>query len=129
MRKFLLVAGIAGLVTVWTSCGGGDSKPAEKKDEAPGTTNLSDNPVYQKGVALAKSTGCYNCHDIKNQVSGPAYQQVAIKYANMPDTIVGHLAKKIVAGGEGVWGEVPMPPQPVSQEDAEALVRYILLLK
>jgi cytochrome c len=128
MRKFLLVAGMAGLTIVWASCGGGGSKPAEKKDDTQGS-NISDNPVYQKGMGLAKTSGCFQCHDVRNKVSGPAYQEVANKYADQPDSIVTHLAKKIVAGGEGVWGEVPMPPQPVTQEDAEALVRYILLLK
>jgi cytochrome c len=48
----------------------------------------------------------------------------------MPDTIVEHLAKKVISGGSGVWGEIMMTPHPgLSLDSAEAIVRYILLLK
>lgn len=125
MRKFLFVAGT---VTLLASCGGGDSKPAEKKEGATSGGNLSDNPVYQKGLALAGQSGCLNCHDVANKISGPSYQEVAEKYQGS-DTAVSYLTKKILSGGTGVWGEVPMPPQPVTPEDAEAIVKYVLLLK
>jgi cytochrome c len=48
----------------------------------------------------------------------------------MPDTIVSHLADKIISGGSGVWGEIPMIPHPsISKDDAQTMVKYVLLLK
>ena len=73
---------------------------------------------------------CLTCHAIDDKVTGPPYREVANKYANYPDTIVAHLAHKIITGGNGVWGEVFMTPHPdLSREDAEAMVKYIRLLK
>jgi len=128
-RKLLVVAaGIAFL----TSCGGGDDKAADaKKNEQPSISAPanSDNPDYQKGLALVGKSGCLSCHAVADKVNGPAYRDIAGKYASASDTIVGHLAKKILSGGSGVWGEIPMPAQPVTQPDAEQMVKYILLLK
>jgi cytochrome c len=128
-RKFLLVAaGIAFLI----SCGSDGSKSAEaKKDEHPSVSapDKSENPDYQKGLALVGKSACLGCHAVADKVQGPAYRDIANKYASASDTIVGHLAKKILNGGTGVWGEIPMPAQPVTQADAEAMVKYILLLK
>ena len=70
------------------------------------------------------------CHQIDEKLTGPPYREVANKYAGMSDTIVTHLAKKVLTGGNGVWGEIFMTPHPdVSQADAETMVKYILLLK
>jgi len=60
---------------------------------------------------------------------GPAYKDVAAKYENTEEN-VKMLATKVIKGGSGVWGAVPMTPHPqISQEDAEAMVKYVLLLK
>ena|ERR1044071_904271 len=129
LRKFLFVTAAAAFLI---SCGGGDGKTADaKKDEQASVSPLdnSGNPDYSKGLALVGKSGCLTCHAVNDKVNGPAYRDIADKYASQPDSIVGHLARKIVSGGEGVWGEVPMPPQPVTQEDAEAMVKYIRLLK
>lgn len=100
------------------------------KTETPATTDLSSNPVYQKGLELYAKNDCGTCHKVDEKLTGPAYADVANKYANAPDTIVTHLAKKVIAGGTGVWGQVPMTPHPnLSEADAEALVKYVLLLK
>ena len=99
----------------------------EKKEDA---SDLSNNPDYQKGVALIGQSDCLTCHKIEEKLQGPSYRDVANKYASLPDTIVTHLAGKIIKGGSGVWGEVPMTPHPaLSEEDAKSMVKYILLLK
>jgi len=115
------------------ACGGGSSSKTEepKKEEAK-TEDLSKNPDYQKGLELISNPNldCFTCHQIEDKLNGPPYRQVANKYAGMPDTIVTHLAKKVISGGSGVWGEVMMTPHPaLKQADAEAIVKYILLLK
>ena len=108
-----------------------ESKPAEeKKEEAPAVNDITKNPDYQKGLELIAKSDCLTCHNVTDKINGPAYQDVATKYANAGDTIVAHLANKIISGGSGVWGEIPMIPHPaISKEDAESMVKYILLLK
>jgi cytochrome c len=135
MKKIILSLAV---VTLLFACGSSSSdkkeeKPEEKKEaektEEP-ASELSDNPVYQKGLALIAKSDCLTCHKVDEPLTGPTYREVANKYASMPDTIIRHLAGKIISGGNGVWGEVFMTPHAgVSVEDAEAMVKYILLLK
>jgi cytochrome c len=114
-------------VFVLAACGGNESAP---KPEETKTNDISKNPDYQKGLEIASKSDCFTCHEVDNKLTGPAYRDVANKYAGMPDTIVTHLAKKVISGGSGVWGEIMMTPHPgLSLDSAEAIVRYILLLK
>jgi cytochrome c len=100
------------------------------KKEEPEAVDITKDPNYQKGLDLATKEKCFTCHEIETKLTGPPYRDVANKYAGMPDTIVSHLADKIISGGTGVWGEIPMTPHPgLSKADAETIVRYILLLK
>jgi cytochrome c len=122
MKKFFA---FAFTIAVLAGCGGSDTKT-----EAPKTVDISKNPDYQKGLELASKSDCFTCHHVDDKLTGPPYRDVANKYAGMPDTIVTHLAKKIITGGSGVWGQIMMTPHPaLSQADAEAIVKYILLLK
>jgi cytochrome c len=113
------------------ACGsGGNSKTEEPKKEETKADDLSKNPDYQKGLELASKSDCFTCHQIEDKLTGPSYRDVANKYAGMPDTIVAHLAGKIISGGSGVWGQIIMTPHPaLSEADAEAIVKYVLLLK
>lgn len=114
------------------SCGSGDDKKAEgdKKEPTTETTDITKDPAYDKGLGLIAKSDCLTCHKVDEALTGPSYRDVANKYATMSDTIVTHLAGKIIKGGNGVWGEIAMTPHAgVSQEDAEAMVKYILLLK
>jgi cytochrome c len=111
-----------------TACGSNDAK--EKGETTDNTNDITQNPDYQKGLALVTKNDCFTCHKIDETLTGPPYREVANKYAGMPDTIVQHLAKKVISGGAGVWGQVFMTPHPgFSEADAEAMVKYILLLK
>ena len=107
-----------------------DSKDKNEDKPVAQATDHSSNPDYQKGLGLVTKSDCLTCHKIDEPLTGPAYQEVANKYAGLPDTIVTHLANKIISGGKGVWGEVYMTPHPgISTDDAQAMVKYILLLK
>jgi cytochrome c len=90
---------------------------------------LSDNPDYQKGLALVAGSDCLTCHKTSEKNIGPAYKEVAAKYENTEENIE-MLAGKIIKGGSGNWGAIPMTPHPqLKQEDVEQMVKYILLLK
>jgi cytochrome c len=66
---------------------------------------------------------------VKEKNIGPAYQDVANKYENNDENIA-LLASKIIKGGSGVWGAIPMTPHPqISEDDAKQMVKYVLLLK
>lgn len=102
----------------------------KKTDTASAPANaLSANPDYQKGLTLVGGSDCLTCHKVNEKNIGPAYKDVAAKYENTEDN-VKMLAAKIIKGGAGNWGAIPMTPHPqVKEEDAEAMVKYILLLK
>jgi cytochrome c len=80
-------------------------------------------------MELAKAKNCLACHAIDKKLVGPAYKDVAAKYANDKGA-AARLAKKVREGGVGVWGQVPMPANPqVSEAEAETLVKWVLSLK
>ena len=123
MRKIVVISIASIFLVACNSAGSGKGNTEEKND-------LTNNPVYQKGLALVSQNKCFTCHTIDEPLTGPPYRQVAGKYAGMPDTIVSHLARKVISGGTGVWGQIFMTAHPdISQADAEAMVKYILLLK
>ena len=122
--KYLLLPFV---LVMLAACGGSESK---SKTEVPKTADVTKNPDYQRGLELITKSDCFTCHQIDDKLTGPPYREVANKYAGMPDTIVTHLANKVISGGSGVWGQVIMTPHPaLSQADAEAMVKYVLLLK
>jgi len=84
--------------------------------------------------ALAKAKNCLACHTVDKKVVGPAYKDIAKRYAGQKD-IEAKLAEKIMKGGKGAWAkelgaEIPMPPNPtVKAEEAQRLAKWIMSLK
>ena len=79
--------------------------------------------------ALAKAKNCLACHATDKKVLGPSYKEVAAKYAGQKDA-ADKLADKIVKGGSGVWGAVPMPANPqVTPAEAKQLAAWVLTVK
>lgn len=80
----------------------------------------------QASKELAQKSACLACHAPDKKLVGPAYQDVAKKYAGQKD-VEATLAKSIKAGGSGKWGPVPMPAQAaLSDSDATALAAWIM---
>ncbi|ALV07421.1 c-type cytochrome [Roseateles depolymerans] len=78
---------------------------------------------------LAQKKNCMACHAVDKKLVGPAYKDVAAKYAGDKDA-VKKLSEKVIKGGSGVWGPVPMPANPqVTPAEAETLVKWILTTK
>jgi cytochrome c len=78
---------------------------------------------------LAKAKNCMACHAVASKVVGPAYKDVAAKYAGQKDA-EAKLVQKVMKGGSGVWGPVPMPANAqVSEAEAHTLVKWILSQK
>lgn len=82
----------------------------------------------QADQALATSKGCMACHKVDAKVVGPAYKDVAKKYSGDKGA-EAKLVDKVMKGGSGVWGAVPMPANNVSKEEATKLVKWVLTTK
>lgn len=81
---------------------------------------------------LMEKAGCIACHRIDEKLIGPAYREVAKKYRSSPrEQTMIYLTDKVREGGEGVWGDIPMAPNPpskISDEDLKKLLEWILSL-
>jgi len=84
----------------------------------------------QASEELAKKHMCTTCHVVKGtKTIGPTYADVAKKYAGQKDA-EAKLADKVKKGGQGVWGQVPMPPNAaVPDADIKTLVKWVLSIK
>ena len=105
MKKFLMIAATAGLSLAF----GANAADAEK------------------AKALAQTKNCLACHTVATKLVGPAYTEVSKKYKGNKDA-EATLIKKVINGGGGVWGTIPMPPNPVKEDEAKLLVGWILSL-
>jgi cytochrome c len=105
-----------------------------KKDETSVVSSHSDAsevstsaPSNLTGQQIIETLDCTGCHTTNERMIGPSYQEIAGKYSEKD---VELLASKIIEGGSGVWGSVPMSAHPqVSKEDAKKMVEYILSQK
>jgi cytochrome c len=80
-------------------------------------------------LQLATAKNCMACHAVATKLVGPSYKDVAAKYAGQKDA-VDKLAAKIIKGGSGVWGPVPMPANAqVNDADAKKLAAWVMTQK
>ena len=87
----------------------------------------SSGPFAQADLAKAKN--CMACHAVANKLVGPSYKDVAAKYEGQKGA-EDKLVQKVIKGGAGVWGPVPMPANPqVSEAEARSLVKWVLTQK
>jgi cytochrome c len=132
--------------TSWLPGGNATSTPAPAESGPQAEEKASPSPAEQQkasdsaGQAQPAKTasvapeempakyGCTACHAVDHKVVGPAFKDVAAKYRGKD--VAAQLAQKVRSGGAGVWGQVPMTPNPqVPDEDLHAIVNYILSLK
>ena len=129
-NRFVVLMALCASVLV--ACG--DKKEEAHKAEAASQPSVLS--VIAEGTAsasmpdLARKYNCTACHAIDKKVVGPSYKDVAAKYAGADAAKVDELAAKVIKGGVGVWGPVPMPPNAkVTPEDAKTLVQWVLTQK
>lgn len=126
IKSLVLIVAIG----MMASCG---SKKEAVEQEDYGTPDESAAPavtvdVIAQGESLVNASDCKTCHHKTNKIIGPAHEEIAKKY-EFTQANVTLLANKIISGGQGVWGEVPMSGHPDLQlADAEKMARYVLSL-
>lgn len=137
MKKGLILILLCSFVVFNISCGGGEKKEAEQtedesddytKDDAAAASAPTSDDLIKQGQALVDASDCKTCHHATNKIIGPAHAEVAKKY-EFSKANVTYLAGKIINGGFGVWGQIPMTPHTdISQADAEKMAMYVLSL-
>ena len=122
--KKLFLTGLISLFIVSCSKKENTTEVAASSETAavsePAKSNLS-------GDQIMETLDCSGCHSVNERMIGPSYKEIAGKYSEKDTEL---LASKIIEGGSGVWGSVPMAAHPqVSKEDAKKMVEYILSQK
>ncbi|PXW95544.1 cytochrome c [Sphaerotilus hippei] len=88
---------------------------------------LGASPAFAN-LELAQKKACMACHAVDKKLVGPAYKEVAAKYKGQKDA-VAKLSEKVIKGGAGVWGPVPMPANAITPDEAKTLVTWVLSQK
>lgn len=128
MKKIFFTAIIA---TLAISCSKKENSAIQSSESADVST-----PVVAPSTSASNSPGelmnqegCVACHNPEEKTVGPSYKQIAAKYENTPEN-VELLANKIISGGSGIWGDIPMPAHPtLGKEKAKILATYLLSQK
>jgi cytochrome c len=123
MKKTGIIAGIVTACCIIAACGG-PSNEVNKKDT---TAVAQGSGAPPKAVELIAGSDCLTCHKVREKLIGPSYEEIAKKYTSKD---IDTLAAKIIKGGSGVFGSVPMTAHPsIPKEDAKEMVKYILSIK
>ena len=91
---------------------------------SPMTSDTAPPPVNVAALTLLQQHYCLACHALAANLVGPSFKDVSRRHATRPDA-TAYLSAKILSGGSGVWGQVPMPPQTLSGDDAKAIARWL----
>ena len=123
MKIKLLI--LSAITLAMAACGGSSTESTETTS----TPVASEAPAKTGGELLIAKSDCVGCHTKENKIVGPAYLDIAAKYPSNEENI-NLLASKIIKGGKGVWGNVPMTPHTkITEDEAKQMATYILSLK
>jgi len=132
MKNRLIFLGVCSVILACNSAQKSESNEdttAAVEQVSVDTSTVSSGIGSAKGEQLISGSDCLTCHKVDAKIVGPAYVDVANKYEATEATIE-MLASKIINGGSGSWGEIPMAPHTsLSTDDAKEMVKYILSLK
>jgi cytochrome c len=146
MKKAFFILCISAVITACggsssNSTGGADSTSAANKTAKTTNSDADTNATKTgteatggsagstAGAGLLAASDCNTCHKVDTKVIGPAFQDVAAKYP-ATDANIEMLANKVISGGKGNWGDIPMSAHPaLSVADAKEMVKYVLSLK
>ncbi|MBL7858235.1 MAG: cytochrome C [Cyclobacteriaceae bacterium] len=135
MKKIFVFIALAGMAAfIFTSCGSTKKEEKATSEDAyddyataqPKKASADD--LIAQGKVLVDASDCKTCHHATNKIVGPSHTDVATKY-EFTQANVSMLAQKIINGGTGVWGEIPMTAHAdLTLADAEKMAMYVLSL-
>jgi cytochrome c len=130
MKKTILFLLFGSATILACNSSGSSAGKSDSAATAPATVPAAS----EQGLELIGASDCTTCHRLHKTDPGsnigPYYSQVAAKYTPAADTTIDRLVHKIISGGNGVWGTVPMTPHPaLAPADVKIMVNYILTLK
>ncbi|MHA6727973.1 c-type cytochrome [Chryseobacterium sp. A301] len=126
MKKIAMLV-LMGAVVIACSKKGEDSGVESNVMLEEPVASVDAAPAQDEGLTLIQGMDCLTCHKEDATLIGPSYKDVAAKYTDADKDV---LAKHIIEGSVGVWGQIPMTPHAgLSQENAIKMVEYILTLK
>lgn len=124
MKKNILFLSITTLF--FAACGGSEETSST---QTTASTTTASKPAMKPGELLIVKSDCIGCHKKDEKMIGPSYEEIAEKYPSTDDN-VALLASKIIKGGKGVWGPIPMTPHTnITDDEAKTMVKYILSFK
>ena len=135
MKKLFMIILAAGVsASVFVSCGSKKEESAPEEESGYETAQPeakkeeSSTDLIAQGEALVNASDCKTCHARDNKIVGPGHMEVAAKY-EFTKANVSMIADKIINGGAGNWGDIPMTAHPdISKADAEKMAMYVLSL-
>lgn len=132
MKRLIQLTIVGAIAFAFASCGSKSEKKATEDFGTPQETSTAPaggaSDAIAQGESLIKASDCKTCHHPTNKIIGPSHTDVAKKY-DFTEANVKMLAEKVIKGGSGVWGQIPMTAHAdLSQADAEKMVRYVLSL-
>ncbi|MEK6781503.1 MAG: c-type cytochrome [Bacteroidota bacterium] len=128
MKKLVFLFAVGTMAVTIIACGPKEKKNTEEFNVNESTETKPAVDLVAMGDALVKASDCKTCHHPVNKIIGPSHTDVAKKY-EFTEANVKMLAQKIIAGGQGNWGEIPMAAHAdISTENAENMARYVLSL-
>jgi cytochrome c len=92
---------------------------------APAPAKPAAGGAHSAALALLTKHSCVVCHAVDSKLVGPSFKEVSTKHGTRADALA-YLAAKIKSGGVGVWGQIPMPPQALSDDDANLIARWLV---
>ena len=140
MKKSLIVLSLGfSLTTLLFACGGGDAgtkttagdtkTDTVSANTASGLPSFITQAEYDKALQLVAGSDCGGCHQITSKTNGPAWNEIGKRY-EATEANIDTLASKIINGGSGNWGEIPMQAHPnFTKEEARTLAKYVLSLR
>jgi len=126
MKKYFTILSL--LIILLSACEGGNKKK-DTQENIQNEMSLKEDSSLMLGKELIEKSDCSGCHKEQEKLVGPSYKEIALKYQNETE-VSSMLTEKVIKGGKGNWGEIPMTAHPqINQADAEEMVKYILSFK
>lgn len=139
MKRLTVIASLLALAACGGSGGNNSSTSTDTTagvaqqqhgDSATASATAGAEHTDHPGYAIMQQQDCKTCHTPDKQSTGPSFMMIAARYDSTKAGTVEHLAEKVISGGKGSWGDVPMTPHPsLSKADAQELVKYVLSYK